>query len=108
MRTNSKRFKNGESMKARWLTLFACVPLIVGTVMLMSCGGVGGPTSPAASAGSNAPTQNFLALLTSEQKASKYIGPEACGAAACHGGVTPAHVSAKSTTGGVSMQLAGA
>ena len=95
-------------MKARWLTLFACVPLIVGTVMLMSCGGVGGPTSPAASAGSNAPTQNFLALLTSEQKASKYIGPEACGAAACHGGVTPAHVSVKSTTGGVKMQLAGA
>lgn len=65
-------------MKARWLTLFASVPLIVGTMLLQSCGGVGGPTKATTTGGGgNAPTANFLALLTAEQKASKYIGPEA-------------------------------
>ena len=82
-------------MKARWLTLFACLPLIVGTIVLQSCGGVGGPTSASTSGGSNAPTQNFLKLLTAEQKASKYIGPLACAAAACHGGAPSGHVAAK-------------
>ena len=82
-------------MKARWLTMFACLPLIAGIMLLQSCGGVGGPTSSSTSPGSNAPTQNFLALLTAEQKASKYIGPLACAAAACHGGAPSAHVSMK-------------
>ncbi len=85
--------KNGGLMKARWLTLFASVPLIVGTVLLQSCGGVGGPSNPATSPGSSTPSQNFLALMTAEQKASKYIGPEACSAATCHGGAPSAHVS---------------
>ncbi len=79
-------------MKARWLTLFASVPLIVGTMLLQSCGGVGGPTSSKTNPGTNAPSQAFLALMTAEQKASKYIGPESCNASACHGGsATPAH-----------------
>lgn len=93
-------------MKARWLTLFATLPLIVGTILLQSCGGVGGPTGSNPPPGSNAPTQNFLALLSTEQKASKYIGPEACGAAACHGGAASTKVkmhlasySPKTTTG---------
>ncbi|MDR3691416.1 MAG: ammonia-forming cytochrome c nitrite reductase subunit c552 [Fimbriimonas sp.] len=62
--------------------------MIVGTVLLQSCGGVGGPASPSTSSGSSAPTQAFLALLTPEQKASKTIGPVACAAANCHGGPT--------------------
>ena len=83
-------------MKARWLTLFASVPLIVGTMLLQSCGGVGGPTKTTTTGGGgNGPTANFLALLTAEQKASKYIGPEACAAAACHGGTPSNHVSMK-------------
>ncbi len=79
-------------MKARWLTLFACLPLIAGITLLQSCGGVGGPNGSQTYAGSNAPTQNFLALLTPSQKAAKYIGPEACGASTCHGGAPSAHV----------------
>ena len=82
-------------MKARWLTLFACLPLGVGVLLLQSCGGVGGPNGPSSSSGSNAPTQNFLALLTTEQKASKSIGAEACASPTCHGGATSAHVSMK-------------
>lgn len=73
-------------MKARWLTLFASVPLAVGALLVISCGGVGGPTSPPASPGSNAPTQAFLALLSPAQRTAKYVGAVACAAAACHGG----------------------
>jgi len=75
-------------MKSRWLTLFACVPLAVGTLLLQSCGGVGGPTKPSTSPGSNAPTQAFLALLPATQKNAKTVGPAVCGQAACHGGPT--------------------
>lgn len=78
-------------MKARWLTLIACAPLIVGTMLLQSCGGVGGPTNPASSPGSNAPTQAFLALLPASQKGARVVGPAVCGKAACHGGSTAAH-----------------
>lgn len=73
-------------MKARWLTLFACVPLIVGTMVLTSCGGVGGAASSASSPGSNSATQAFLALLTPQQKTATYVGADVCGSASCHGG----------------------
>lgn len=82
-------------MKARWLTLFACVPLIVGTMLLQSCGGVGGPANPATSPGSNAPTQAFLALLAPAQKNAKIVGPKVCGSTACHGSSTSPHVMSK-------------
>ncbi len=86
-------------MKARWLTLFACVPLIVGTMLLQSCGGVGGPAKGSTSPGSNQPTQAFLALLTPEQKGAKNIGPEACGTATCHGGAAAkAHIAMKTAS----------
>ncbi len=91
-------------MKARWLTLFASVPLIVGTMLLQSCGGVGGPTTSATSPGASAPTASFLALMTAEQKAATNIGSEACGAAACHGGAptTSGAKLASATTRGTS------
>ena len=85
-------------MKARWLTLFACVPLAIGTMLLTSCGGVGGPNGSSNSGGSSSATQNFLALMTTEQKSSKTIGAEACAAASCHGGVTSAAHLASMTT----------
>lgn len=87
-------------MKARWLTLVAAAPLIIGTVLIESCGGVGGPTSSSQSPGSNAPTQQFLALMSSTQRSATYIGSQACAAAACHGGATTsaAHAAIKLTT----------
>lgn len=94
-------------MKARWLTLFAFVPLIVGTTFLVSCGGVGGPTTPAASGGSTAPTQNFLALLPPEQSGATYVGAATCGAAACHGGAPAAALKAGSHGSTVTKMLSG-
>lgn len=74
-------------MMSKWiLTLFAAVPFTAGLLILQSCGGEGGPKS--GSDGLPGVSAQFLALLSDQQKASKYIGSEACGNAACHGGAS--------------------
>ncbi|MBS1707588.1 MAG: cytochrome c3 family protein [Armatimonadetes bacterium] len=70
-------------MKHRWLiSLIACIPMAAALLAIQSCGGVGGPV--AAGGGGTSVSSDFLALLSTEQKASAYIGNEAC--ADCHGG----------------------
>lgn len=72
-------------MKSRWLvTLFAAVPLTAAVLVLQSCGGEGGPAG--GSGGGTSASQQFLALLSAEQRAGTYIGTNACADAACHGG----------------------
>ena len=72
-------------MKSRWfITLFAAVPLAAAVLVLQSCGGEGGPLT--GGAGGTSPSQQFLALLTAEQRAGTYVGTDTCAAAACHGG----------------------
>ncbi len=74
-------------MKKRWLiTLFAFVPITVAILALQSCAGVGGPVDAAGGSGTGGTSvsQDFLALLSAEQKGSAYVGSEACGD--CHGG----------------------
>lgn len=70
-------------MKHRWLiSLIACVPMAAALLAIQSCGGVGGPV--ASGGGGTSVSSDFLALLSPAQKASAYIGSEAC--ADCHGG----------------------
>lgn len=72
-------------MMSKWiLTLCAAVPFTAGLLILQSCGGEGGPKG--GSDGLPGVSAQFLARSSDEQKASKYIGSEACGNAACHGG----------------------
>lgn len=71
-------------MKSRWLvTLFATVPVIAAALALVSCAGVGGPTTD--TGGLPSVTQEFLALLNPVQLPATYIGNDACSTAACHG-----------------------
>lgn len=75
-------------MKKLWfLSLFASIPLIAALLAIQSCGGVGGPTDGGGGGGGGV-SAAFLALLTNEQRAASYIGPEACGNVACHGGAS--------------------
>jgi formate-dependent nitrite reductase cytochrome c552 subunit len=70
-------------MKIRWfISIFACAPVIAALLALQSCGGVGGSTIN--NGGQGTVTAEFLALLSSEQRAAKSITPEEC--ATCHGG----------------------
>lgn len=74
-------------MKLKWLiTLFAALPFTAATLFLQSCGGEGGPTG--GGGGLPSVTQEFLALLSPEQRSASYIGSEACASPACHGGAT--------------------
>lgn len=73
-------------MKHKWfLTLFAAIPFCATALFLQSCGGEGGPTNPGGGGLPNV-TAEFLALLSDDQKASNFIGSDACATAACHGG----------------------
>lgn len=73
-------------MLNRWLvSLFASIPVVAAVLVLQSCGGVGGPTT--GNGGQGSVTEQFLALLSDEQRAAKSISPEAC--ADCHGGRNP-------------------
>jgi len=70
-------------MKNRWLiSLFASIPVAAAVLALQSCGGVGGPT--AGNGGQGSVSEQFLALLSDEQRPAKSITPEEC--ADCHGG----------------------
>jgi len=74
-------------MMSKWiLTLIAAVPFTAGLLVLQSCGGEGGPKS--GSDGLPGVSAQFLALLSDNQKGAQYIGAEACGNAACHGGAS--------------------
>lgn len=71
-------------MKSKWImTLFATVPALAAALALVSCAGVGGPTTD--TGGLPSVTQEFLALLDPSQLAATYIGNDACSTAACHG-----------------------
>jgi len=71
-------------MKHRWLiSLIACIPMAAALLAIQSCGGVGGPVASGGGGGTTV-SADFLALLSTEQKASAYVGNEAC--ADCHGG----------------------
>lgn len=73
-------------MKNRWfVSLFASIPIVAAVLVLQSCGGVGGPTTN--NGGQGSVTEQFLALLSDEQRAAKSISPEEC--ADCHGGRNP-------------------
>ena len=73
-------------MKNRWfVSLFASIPVVAAVLALQSCGGVGGPT--AGNGGQGSITEQFLALLSDEQRTAKSITPEEC--ADCHGGRNP-------------------
>jgi hypothetical protein len=70
-------------LKKRWfLSLIASIPVVAAALALQSCGGVGGPTTD--NGGQGSVTEEFLALLSDEQRAATSIAPEAC--ADCHGG----------------------
>ena len=74
-------------MKWKWfVTLFAAVPLSAALLALQSCAGEGGPTS--STGGLPGVTAAFRALWSPDQQNASYIGSEACGQAACHGGAT--------------------
>jgi len=69
----------------RWfVSILASIPVVAAVLALQSCGGVGGPT--AANGGQGSVSEQFLALLSDEQRAAKEIGPQQC--AGCHGGET--------------------
>ena len=73
-------------MQYKWFfTLIAIIPLTAALMVLQSCGGEGGPTSDGGG-GLPAVTQQFLALLSSDQAGASYIGSEACVNGTCHGG----------------------
>lgn len=73
-------------MKNRWfVSLFASIPIVAAVLVLQSCGGVGGPTTN--NGGQGSVTEQFLALLSDEQRTAKSITPEEC--ADCHGGRNP-------------------
>ena len=75
-------------MKKNWIiTLLASIPVIAALVALQSCAGVGGPTVGNGGNGGASVTEQFLALLSDEQRAATSIAPEAC--ADCHGGRNP-------------------
>jgi formate-dependent nitrite reductase cytochrome c552 subunit len=75
-------------MKKRWfLTLIASIPVAAAVLAIQSCGGVGGPTTGNPAIGGGSASEEFLALLSPEQKASSSISAEEC--AACHGGRGP-------------------
>ncbi|HRF60231.1 MAG TPA: multiheme c-type cytochrome [Fimbriimonadaceae bacterium] len=70
-------------MKMKWfVTLFAAIPFTVALISLQSCGGEGGPLN--GGGGIPGVTQQFLDLLSADQRSASYIGSEAC--ADCHGG----------------------
>lgn len=74
-------------MKNRWfISLFASIPVVAAVLALQSCGGVGGPTT-INGGGQGSITEQFLALLSDEQRTAKSITPEEC--ADCHGGRNP-------------------
>lgn len=74
-------------MKKSWfLSMIASAPVLAAFLALQSCGGVGGATTGSEGGGGNV-NEQFLALLSNEQKAAKYIKPEDC--ATCHGGKSP-------------------
>lgn len=73
-------------MKKRWfISLFASIPVVAAVLALQSCGGVGGPTG--GNGGQGSVTEQFLALLSDEQRTAKSITAEEC--ADCHGGRNP-------------------
>lgn len=73
-------------MKNRWfVSLFASIPIVAAVLVLQSCGGVGGPTT--GNGGQGSVTEQFLALLSDQQRTAKSISPEDC--ADCHGGRNP-------------------
>lgn len=73
-------------MKNRWFaTLFASIPVVAAVLALQSCGGVGGTTI--GNGGQGSVTEQFLALLSDEQRTATSISPEEC--ADCHGGRDP-------------------
>jgi hypothetical protein len=73
-------------MRNRWfISLFASIPVVAAVLALQSCGGVGGPTT--GNGGQGSVTEQFLALLSDEQRTAKSITPEEC--ADCHGGRNP-------------------
>src|SRR5258708_6846683 len=71
-------------MRKNWvISIIASIPVVAAFLALQSCGGVGGPTTGGGGGGS-VPTEEFLALLSNEQRHATSITPEEC--AACHGG----------------------
>lgn len=71
-------------MKSIWpITLLGAAPVVALVLALQSCAGVGG--SAVDVGGGTSITKEFLALLTDEQKASDYIGNDACSTPTCHG-----------------------
>lgn len=73
-------------MKKRlFLSLIASIPVVAAALALQSCGGVGGPSK--VTSGQGSVTEEFLSLLSNEQRAATSISPEAC--ADCHGGRSP-------------------
>ena len=72
-------------MKSIWpITSIAAIPVIALVMALQSCGGVGGAAADTSGTASSV-TQEFLALLSTDQRSSEYIGNDACSTAACHG-----------------------
>lgn len=70
-------------MRNRWfISLFASIPMVAAVLALQSCGGVGGPAGIANGGGTV--SEQFLALLSDEQRTAKATSPESCTAANCH------------------------
>ena len=67
----------------RLLTLFASIPLIAAILATQSCGGLGGPTI--GNGGQGSISEQFLALLSNEQRNASYTNSATCSAVACHG-----------------------
>lgn len=74
-------------MRKGWfISLFASVPVVAAMLALHGCGGVGGPT--VGNGGQGSVSEQFLALLSDEQRAAKYTSPETC--KGCHNGAAAA------------------
>jgi hypothetical protein len=70
----------------RWsLAIASAATLTIGAMVLLSCGGEGGPIgSGGGGGGNNSFTAQFMALLPAGQAGATYVGPDTC--KTCHNG----------------------
>jgi hypothetical protein len=72
-------------MRSNWKwTMVGFVPFVAAIATLQSCGGEGGPLGGDGGGGLPSVTQQFLDLMSPEQRTASNIGSEKC--ADCHGG----------------------